>query len=63
MTKVGVIPSEDGNHMEWTISLETKGYYDASGSYISDRLNRYVTSETPTTAMSCITGRPSTEIG
>ena len=45
MTKVGVIPSEDGNHMEWTISLETKGYYDASGSYISDRLNRYVTSD------------------
>lgn len=45
LKKVGVIPSEDGNHMEWTISLETKGYYDASGSYISDRLNRYVTSD------------------
>ncbi len=45
MTKVGVIPSDDGGDMQWIISLETKGYYDASGSYISDSLNRYVTSD------------------
>lgn len=44
LKKVGVIPSGDGNNMEWTISLQTKGYYDASGYYISDRLNRRVTS-------------------
>ncbi len=45
MNKVGVIPSDDGGNMQWIISLETKGYYDASGSYISDSLNRRVTSD------------------
>ena len=45
MKKVGVIPSDDVGDMQWIISLETKGYYDASGYYISDRLNRRVTSD------------------
>lgn len=45
MRKIGVVPSDENGDMQWVISLETKGYYDASGYYISDRLNRHVTSD------------------
>jgi len=39
MTKTGRM-SEDGKDMEWTVSLETSGAYNAAGKYITDVLNK-----------------------
>lgn len=44
MKKVGSTES-DGESIEWTVSLETNGYRDASGSYISDRLKENMVGE------------------
>ena len=42
LSKTGVVPSAEGDDMEWTIALETQGYYNASGKFISDHLKQNV---------------------